>query len=121
MVLSSVEEVRKAASRQRRKIRANIFLSERWPTRRKHSVGIQAESFTPLQLGAELACLRNSAQRLVTTPWAQMRIVQIADALLRHGTLIGEQIFAEVTDETDLRLITAAEFNCWSGRAGRGR
>jgi hypothetical protein len=29
--------------------------------------------------------------------------------LLRHGTLSGEQIFAEVMDETDPRLITAAE------------
>jgi hypothetical protein len=41
--------------------------------------------------------------------------------LLQHGTLSGEQIFAEVMDETDPGLITAAEFNCWSGRAGRGR
>jgi hypothetical protein len=50
-----------------------------------------------------------------------MRIVQIAGASLQHGTLSGEQIFAEVMDETDPKLITAAEFNCWSGRAGRGR
>jgi hypothetical protein len=80
-----------------------------------------AECFTPLRLGAELARLRTSAQRLVTTPWAQKRIVQIAGALLQHGTLSGEQIFAEVMDETDPGLITAAEFNRWSGRAGGGR
>jgi hypothetical protein len=43
-----------------------------------------------------------------------MRIVRIACALLRHGTFSGEQIFAEVMDETDSGLITAAEFNCWS-------
>ena len=48
--------------------------------------------------------------------YTQMRIVRIACALLQHGTLSGEQIFAEVPG-----LITAAEFNCWSGRAGRGR
>jgi hypothetical protein len=47
----------------------------------------------------------------------QMRIVQIADALLRHGTISGVEL-VEVMDETDPGLITAAEFNCWSGRAG---
>ena len=46
----------------------------------------------------------------MTTPWAQARIVRIAGALLHDGTLSGEQMFAEVTDETDPGLITAAEF-----------
>ena len=49
-----------------------------------------------------------------------MRIVRIADALLRQDTISGVEL-VELMDETDPGLITAAEFNCWSGRAGRGR
>ena len=46
----------------------------------------------PLQVGAELVRYRDAAQRLVRSPWAQQRIRLLADALLRHGTLSGEEI-----------------------------
>jgi hypothetical protein len=48
----------------------------------------------PLQVGAELVRYRDAAQRLVRSPWARRRIGVIADALLRNGTLTGEQILA---------------------------
>ena len=47
----------------------------------------------PLQAAAELARYRDAAQRLVRSPWAHHRIHLLADALLRQGTLSGEQIF----------------------------
>jgi hypothetical protein len=46
----------------------------------------------PLQAAAELMRYRDAAQRLVRSPWAQQRIRLLADALLRHGTLSGEEI-----------------------------
>ncbi len=46
----------------------------------------------PLLAAAELARFRNAAQRLVRSPWAQRRIRLLADALLRRGTLNGEEI-----------------------------
>jgi hypothetical protein len=48
--------------------------------------------FRPLQLAAEIARLRDAAQRLVRTAWAEQRIGLIADALLQQGTLSGEEI-----------------------------
>jgi hypothetical protein len=50
--------------------------------------------FGPLQIGAEIARLRDAAERLVRTPWAQHRIGLIAGALVRHGTLTGEELSA---------------------------
>ncbi len=47
----------------------------------------------PLQAAAELARFRDAARRLVRSPWGRQRITVLADALLRHGTLSGEQIF----------------------------
>ena len=47
----------------------------------------------PLQAAAELARYRDAAQRLVRSPWAHHPIHLLADALLRQGTLSGEQIF----------------------------
>ena len=47
-----------------------------------------------LTLSAELAWLRDSADKLVRTPWASERIRLISDALLRHGTLSGAEIMA---------------------------
>jgi hypothetical protein len=38
--------------------------------------------------------LRNAADRLVRTPWAQTRIHLIANASLRHGAMTGAQIAA---------------------------
>ena len=52
-----------------------------------------ARQLNPLQIGAELTRYRDAAQRLVRSPWAQHRIRVLADALLRQGTLSGEQIF----------------------------
>jgi hypothetical protein len=46
----------------------------------------------PLHAAAELARCRAAAERLVRTAWAQQRIRLLADALLRCGTLSGEEI-----------------------------
>ena len=51
-----------------------------------------ARQLNPLQVGAELTRYRDAAQRLIRSPWAQQRIRLLADALLRHGTLTGEEI-----------------------------
>ena len=51
-----------------------------------------ARQLNPLRIGAELARYRDAAQRLVRSPWALHRIRLLADALLRHGTLSGEEI-----------------------------
>jgi hypothetical protein len=48
----------------------------------------------PLQLAAEIERHRASAERLVRTEWARRRITVIAEALLAHGTLSGEDIAA---------------------------
>jgi hypothetical protein len=48
----------------------------------------------PLQIGTELARLRDAAARLVALPWAHQRIAQIATALLDCGTLSAAQIEA---------------------------
>jgi len=45
-----------------------------------------------LHAAAALARYRDAAQRLVRSPWAQQRIVAIADALLQRGTLSSEEI-----------------------------
>jgi hypothetical protein len=44
-----------------------------------------ARRFDPLQIGVEIARLRDAAHRLVATEWAQQRIRLIAAALLRQG------------------------------------
>ena len=41
----------------------------------------------------KLAGYSDAAQRLVRSAWARHRIRLLADALLRHSTLSGEQIF----------------------------
>lgn len=46
----------------------------------------------PLQVGPELVRFCDAAQRLVRSAWAQRRIRLLAAALLRHGTLTGEEI-----------------------------
>jgi hypothetical protein len=51
-----------------------------------------ARHCSPLHIGFELAGYRDAAQRLVRSPWAQRRIRLLAAALLRHGTLSGEEI-----------------------------
>jgi hypothetical protein len=51
-----------------------------------------ARRFEPLFIAAEIARHREAAERLVRTPWAEHRIRLIAEALLRHGTLSGEEI-----------------------------
>jgi hypothetical protein len=58
--------------------------------------GYLSQRFDPLTVGAEIARLRNAADRLVRTEWAQQRqrIVQIANGLLRSGSLDAEQIAA---------------------------
>jgi hypothetical protein len=43
-------------------------------------------------IGTEFTRYRDAAQRLVRSPWAQRRIVVIADALLRQGTLTREEV-----------------------------
>jgi hypothetical protein len=46
----------------------------------------------PLQAAAELVRYRDAAQRLVRSPWAQQRICLLADALMLHGTLSGDEV-----------------------------
>jgi hypothetical protein len=46
----------------------------------------------PLQAAAELLRCRTAAERLVRSAWAQQRIRVLADVLLRHGTLTGDEI-----------------------------
>jgi hypothetical protein len=58
-----------------------------------------ARQLNPLQVGAELVRCRDAAQRLVRSPFAHHRIRLLADALLRHGTLSGEQIFELATNQ----------------------
>ena len=53
---------------------------------------IFARHFDPLRAAAELARCRDLAQRLVRSVWAEQRIRVLADALLRCGTLSGEEI-----------------------------
>ena len=48
----------------------------------------------PLHAAAELARCRDAAQRLVRSARAQQLIAKLAEALLKQGTLRGEQIFA---------------------------
>ena len=45
----------------------------------------------PLHAAAELTRYRDAAQRLVRSAWARHRIV-LADALLRNGSLSGDEI-----------------------------
>jgi len=61
-----------------------------------------ARQFDPLQIEAEIARGRAAAGRLVRDPWAQERIRQIADALLRHGTLSGADIGGIIPTTHDL-------------------
>jgi hypothetical protein len=51
-----------------------------------------ARQLNPLQVGGELVRCRDAARRLVRSAWAQQRIVAIADALLRNGSLSGDEI-----------------------------
>jgi hypothetical protein len=51
------------------------------------------QEFGPLRIAAELTRLRDSANRLVSSPWAQRRIRVLSRALLRHGSLSAEQIY----------------------------
>jgi hypothetical protein len=48
----------------------------------------------PLRAAAELARCRVAAERLVRSEFARQRIAKLAAALLRQGTLRGEEIFA---------------------------
>jgi hypothetical protein len=78
------------------------------------------ERFGPLQLGAELAFARQCPAACDYSLGAKahcpdcLRLAAARDVEWRAN-------IAEVMDDTDPGLITAAEFNCWSGRAGRGR
>jgi hypothetical protein len=51
-----------------------------------------ARRYDPLQIGTEIARLGDAAQRLVRTPFARRHIPLIAEALLRRGTLAGDEI-----------------------------
>ena len=58
--------------------------------------------FTPLQLATEFERLRDAAHRLVRTPWAQQRIRLLAAALLRRGTLTGDEIGTMIAADAGL-------------------
>jgi hypothetical protein len=49
--------------------------------------------FDPVLIEVEIDKCRDAANGLVRTPWAQDRIQLIAAALLKRGSLSGEQIF----------------------------
>jgi hypothetical protein len=51
-----------------------------------------ARRFEPLRIATEIARLRDAAERLVRTAWAEQRIRLVAEALLERGTLTGEEI-----------------------------
>ena len=51
-----------------------------------------ARKYDAMQIGVALARYRDAADKLIRTPWAQQRIRLIADALLRHGSLTGDEI-----------------------------
>jgi hypothetical protein len=57
----------------------------------------------PLQVTIELARCRDAAARLVRSAWAQQRIRLLADALLRCGTLSGEEIHPDIVRQRPLR------------------
>jgi hypothetical protein len=46
----------------------------------------------PLRLGLEFERARDSARRLVASPWARFAIPKLAAALQRHSTLDGDEI-----------------------------
>jgi hypothetical protein len=48
----------------------------------------------PLRRGLEFERARDSAKRLVASPWAQAAVPKLASALLRHGTLDAEGVNA---------------------------
>jgi hypothetical protein len=50
-----------------------------------------AQRYSPLEIGIQFQRMRNAAERLVKTEWAR-RIIPKIDALLRVGTLSGEEI-----------------------------
>ncbi len=51
-----------------------------------------AQYYSPLEINVQLERMRGAAERLVKTDWARRVIPRIADELLRHGSLTGEQI-----------------------------
>src|SRR6516225_12217727 len=53
-----------------------------------------ARRFEPLRIADEIARHRDAAELLVRTAWAEQRIRLVAAALLRHGTLTGDEISA---------------------------
>ena len=74
---------------------------DRSPTRRRFNKTCawrartcRALSRDPLQVIAELLRCRDAAARLLRSQWGATRIAKSAEALLRQGTLRGEQIFA---------------------------
>ncbi len=46
----------------------------------------------PLRAAAEFGRCREAAPRLVRSAWGRQRIFVVAEALLRHGRLSGEEI-----------------------------
>jgi hypothetical protein len=54
--------------------------------------GYLMEHYDALRIGAALARHRDAAEKLVRTPWARHRIELIASALLRRGSLSGDEI-----------------------------
>jgi hypothetical protein len=61
----------------------------------------------PLRAAAELSRLRDAAQRLVRSGWAQQRIRLLADALLRHGTLTADDVAALLDGSTEFAVLGA--------------
>jgi hypothetical protein len=66
-----------------------------------------ARQLNPLQVGAEFVRYRDAAQRLIRSPWAQHRVRLLADALLRHGTLSGDEIGGLTSLSRRIRVVHA--------------
>ena len=66
---------------------------------------VLARQLNPLQIGAEFSRYHDAAQRLVRSPWAHHRIVAIADALLRNGSLSGDEILDDLASNQLSRRI----------------
>ncbi len=49
--------------------------------------------FTKLEVAREMVRMGEAARRLVRTPWAEVRVRAIADALVERGTLTAEEIY----------------------------
>jgi hypothetical protein len=56
--------------------------------------GYVEQGYDELQRGFQLQRLRDAAEHLARTDWARKRIQRLADALIEHGSLDADEIYA---------------------------